>query len=250
VSKREDEDVVRTRLLTYAKAIARRWPAVAAVAHRELSALAEALQDPRLDELARLIEDGRLAEARAALAALAVDLGESNPDVVAARWELAVASGPAGEAAADGESVAATTPEQCGDESEDALRAALVRLGVHERHASFAARIAEFEGGGSAEARRACLADARANGAEFVGAGQAFREAMRAAAKPSRVLPGQVWRCVGVDGELVARERVEFSGASADIGLAPVEAPDVTTVRARETDILGLKEWAFVRGPR
>jgi hypothetical protein len=74
---------------------------------------------------------------------------------------------------------------------------------------------------------------------------------MRAAAKPSRVLSGQVWRCVGIDGELeVVDIRPEFVGFYDDIDMRSVGASGPVTVRTREVDMLGLKEWSFVRGPR
>lgn len=82
---------MKTRILDAAREFARRWPTVAAVVHREARLLTEALQDPRLDELARLIDDGRLVEARALLDVLKRDLGEDNTDVVVARWELSIA---------------------------------------------------------------------------------------------------------------------------------------------------------------
>jgi hypothetical protein len=45
----------------------------------------------KLDELARLIDDGQLAEAKALLAELSGLLGEDDAQVVAARWELSMA---------------------------------------------------------------------------------------------------------------------------------------------------------------
>lgn len=63
-------------------------------------------------------------------------------------------------------------------------------------------------------------------------------------AKPAFVIAGQRWNCVGVDGAL---EVVSATGAArtGDVGLAPVGSVEVT-VRAREVDMLGLKEWLFL----
>lgn len=51
-------------------------------------------QQRKLEELGRLLEDGRIAEARAVLADLAVVLGEDDTQVAAARWEIALAEAP------------------------------------------------------------------------------------------------------------------------------------------------------------
>jgi hypothetical protein len=73
---------------------------------------------------------------------------------------------------------------------------------------------------------------------------------VKAPQKPAAVAIGDVWRCVGIEGELVARDvnRFEYPcGLGAEVLLAHVEAPSVTVARAREADMLGLKEWTFVR---
>ena len=67
--------------------------------------------------------------------------------------------------------------------------------------------------------------------------------------KPAAVLPGQRWRCVGIEGELEVRDVTSFTGAPADVGLRPLGSTGPVTVRARESDMLGLKEWMFVGGP-
>jgi len=51
-------------------------------------------QQRKLEELGRLLEEGRIAEARAVLADLAVVLGEDDTQVAAARWEIALAEAP------------------------------------------------------------------------------------------------------------------------------------------------------------
>ncbi len=65
-------------------------------------------------------------------------------------------------------------------------------------------------------------------------------------AKPSRVLPGQVWRCVGVEGELEV-DRV-YPGVIDGADVAAFVGGNIGS--ARVADMLGLKEWSFVRGPR
>jgi hypothetical protein len=63
--------------------------------------------------------------------------------------------------------------------------------------------------------------------------------------KPSRVLPGQVWRCVGVEGELeVLTVRDEPTAGFQRVRLEP------GPVMATDKGMTGLKEWSFVRGPR
>lgn len=67
--------------------------------------------------------------------------------------------------------------------------------------------------------------------------------------KPAAVKPGQVWRCVGVEGDLEVCE-APFVGWPREIGLRPLGGDGPATVRARDGDMLGLKEWSFVRGSR
>lgn len=80
----------------------------------------------------------------------------------------------------------------------------------------------------------AAAAMTEANGWRYVGP-----------AKPSQVKPGQVWRCVGIDFELEAK-RPDVAGSWA-LGWPESEA---VYALVKESAMLGLKEWTFVRGPR
>ncbi len=66
--------------------------------------------------------------------------------------------------------------------------------------------------------------------------------------KPAAVAIGQRWTCVGVEGELVVREIVTFTGRDPDIGLSP-DGSYPSTVHGREADMLGLAEWSFLSPP-
>jgi hypothetical protein len=70
------------------------------------------------------------------------------------------------------------------------------------------------------------------------------QRAENAPAKPASVLPRQRWRCVGVDGDLEVWEAT----AAGDVALYPVRSGG--RIRARSVDMLGLREWTFVSGPR
>ncbi len=63
--------------------------------------------------------------------------------------------------------------------------------------------------------------------------------------KPAAVAIGQRWTCAGTEGVLVVREVVTFSGRGPDIGLSP-DGAYPSTVRAREADMIGLREWRFI----
>ncbi len=70
--------------------------------------------------------------------------------------------------------------------------------------------------------------------------------------KPDIVEAGSVWTCVGIAGELEVLPADDRLENGRDVSLAPVERPSGRaheTVRARAADMLGLKEWTFVRGP-
>lgn len=91
--------------------------------------------------------------------------------------------------------------------------------------------MARFFGG----TRIAIGAMTEANGWRFVGP-----------AKPAQVEPGQVWRCVGIEGDLEVRRRGDDD--QADMG--PVGWPEHGSIRASVRNMLGLREWTFVRGQR
>jgi hypothetical protein len=201
---------MRARILSAAKELARRWPSVAAVVHRDARLLTDALQDPRLDEVARLIDGGRFAEAGTLLDVLKRDLGAEDTDVVAATWELSLAAqvereatpGKAPESPIGG---AGTTWD---DNPPDDCEAP-------ESHPECPCVRPEEE-----------------------------------PSKPSRILPTQVWRCEGVEQALEVWPRDSITGPG-DVALFPVfSGGTYGRTRAREVDMLGLKEWSFVRGPR
>jgi hypothetical protein len=203
---------MRARLLDAAKTLARRWPTVAAVVHRELDAVVQALRDPRLDKLARLIDDGRLAEARALLAALSEDLEPGHPDLVGAVWEFNMAEQAARKAAPVAVEAPASPIGGAGttwdDNPPDDCEAP-------ESHPECPCVRPEEE-----------------------------------PSKPSRILPTQVWRCEGVEQALEVWPRDSITGPG-DVALFPVfSGGTYGRTRAREVDMLGLKEWSFVRGPR
>lgn len=301
---------MRAHIVAAARALARRWPTVAAVVHRELDAVAQALRDPRLDELARLIEDGRLAEARALLAALSEDLEPGHPDLVGAVWEFNMAEqaarkstpvevsvyrpafnephgtqrlvgvagapmsheeatrtigeildaaqscampvatwAPASPSGGAGASWDDNPPDDCeAPESHPECPCVRPEEELPSPRPTFAdgqrwrAGIGKYTTGrgvmpGTIEVFDECgmVSDVFQNGAEAPRGWYLIEEAP---AKPSRVLPGQVWRCVGVDGELEVLQR------------GPRRVKLTGEVIAREADMLGLKEWTFVSGPR
>lgn len=87
--------------------------------------------------------------------------------------------------------------------------------------------------------------NARDNGPWCATHGARFDVAPEPPQKPGRVEASQVWRCVGIDGELDVVERAGETG----VGLAPAGSADVA-VRATEQAMLALKEWTFVRNSR
>jgi hypothetical protein len=260
---------MRARLLDAAKTLARRWPTVAAVVHRELDAVVQALRDPRLDKLARLIDDGRLAEARALLAALSEDLEPGHPDLVGAVWEFNMAEqaarkaapvaveAPASPSGGAGASWDDNPPDDC-EAPESHPECPCVRPEEEPSpRPTFAdgqrwrAGIGKYTTGrgvvpGTIEVFDECgmVSDVFQNGAEAPRGWYMFEEAP---AKPSCVLPGQAWRCVGVEGELEVRWLI---GDGASVRLGPSWDDDLNNIVASTADMLGLKEWSFVRGPR
>lgn len=66
-------------------------------------------------------------------------------------------------------------------------------------------------------------------------------------AKPAAVAMSHRWICVGVESELeVCELRPAIAGFSGEVGLRPPGSAGPATVRAREADMLGLKEWRFL----